>query len=130
MLHIYLRKSLIQKKNKEIDNLKQEKLEPIIEKPSLKMSNNIQLFIQETKKNNKEEDNNKNNNTNNSNNNTNNSNNNTNNNINNSNNNINNNNNKINNSYNNNNNINNSNNNKNFFQLLQKKIYLKENLGK
>ena len=50
MLHIYLRKSLIQKKNKEIDNLKQEKLEPIIEKPSLKMSNNIQLFIQETKK--------------------------------------------------------------------------------
>ena len=114
MFHSYLRKSLIQKKNKEIENIKQEKLEPIIEKPSLIMSNNIQFFIQETKKNNKinlkeEEDNNNNNinNNNNCNNNTNN-----------------------NNNCNNNNNNNLNNNNKNYFSVVDIENIFEKEFGK
>ena len=52
MMHSFLRKSLLFKKIKEpiIENIKEEKLEPIIESPSLQMSNNIQLFFKETPK--------------------------------------------------------------------------------
>ena len=50
MFHSLLRKSLIFKKKPIIENIKEEKLEPIIESPSLQMSNNIQLFFKETPK--------------------------------------------------------------------------------
>ena len=52
MMHSFLRKSLLFKKIKEpiIENIKEEKLESVIEKNSFQMSKNIQIFIKETSK--------------------------------------------------------------------------------